>query len=119
MHILEFKSDHTNDTMSKGTDSTNSKTLTQRFVINFVSKACDPIGLVAPFNVGVPLVSKKHLAWQRTKLGIMGFLACCVKLPQLAKIHILRSFFGNVPISELHMFGDSSQDVFSVVVFRK
>ena len=48
------------------------------------------------------------------------FLAWCVKLPWLAEITIPRSYFsGPFQHLEQHMFGDSSQDVFSAVGFLR
>ena len=48
------------------------------------------------------------------------FLAWCVELPRLAEITIPGSYFlGPFKNLELHMFGDSSQDVFSAVGFLR
>ena len=48
------------------------------------------------------------------------FLAWCVELPRLAEITIPRSYFsGPFQHLELHMFGDSSQDVFSAIGFLR
>ena len=60
MHVLGLKWDYNNDTLfvSRGTNSTVTKSLTQRLVLSLVSKAYDPIGLVAPFNVGARLILK-------------------------------------------------------------
>ena len=59
MHVLGLKWNH-NDTLvvSRGTNSTITKSLTQRLVLSLVSKVYDPIGLVAPFTVGAPLILK-------------------------------------------------------------
>ena len=60
MHVLGLKWDHNNDTLvvSRGTNSTITKSLTQRLVLSLVSKVYDPIGLVAPFTVGARLILK-------------------------------------------------------------
>ena len=60
MHVLGFKWDHNNDTLvvSRGTNSTITKSFTQRLVLSLVSKVYDPIGLVAPFTVGARLILK-------------------------------------------------------------
>ena len=43
-----------------------------------------------------------------------------VELPKLAEITIPRSYFsGNFEHLELHMFGDSSKEVFSAVAFLR
>ena len=48
------------------------------------------------------------------------FFAWCIELPRLAEITIPRSYFsGPFQHLELHMFGDSSQDVFSAVGFLR
>ena len=58
MHELGIKWDNNNDTLvvSKGTNSTLSKSLTQLLVLSLVSKLYDPIGPVAPFTVGARLI---------------------------------------------------------------
>ena len=60
MHVLGLKWDHNNDTLvvSRGTNNTITKSLTQRLVLSLVSKVYDPIGLVAPFTVGARLILK-------------------------------------------------------------
>ena len=88
-----------------------------------MSKVYDPIGLVAPFTVGARLIlidiwRVNGQSWddELHKDPVGRFLAWCVELPQLAKITIPRSFFsGPFKHLELHLFGDSSQDVFSAV----
>ena len=67
MQVLGLKWDHNTDTLvvSRGTNITITKSLTQRLVLSLVSKVYDPIGLVAPFTVGAHLI----LACQLTKLG--------------------------------------------------
>ena len=129
MLVLWLKWDHNNDTLvvSSGTNSTMTKSLTQRLVLSLVSKVYDPIGLVAPFTVGVRLIFKdiwrvNGQSWddELPKDTIDRFLAGCVELPQLAEITIPRSYFsGPFQHLELHMFGDSSQDAFSAVAFLR
>ena len=92
-----------------------------------MSKVYDPIGLVAPFTVGVRLILKdiwrvNGQSWddELPKDTVDRFLAWCVELPRLAEITIPRSYFsGPSQHLELHMFGDSSQDVFSAVGFLR
>ena len=129
MHVLGLKWDHNNDTLvvSRGTNSTITKSLTQRLVLSLVSKVYDPIGLVAPFTVGARLILKdiwrvNGQSWddELPKDTVDRFLAWCVELPRLAEITIPRSYFsGPSQHLELHMFGDSSQDVFSAVGFLR
>ena len=129
MHVLGLKWDHNNDTLvvSRGTNSKITKSLTQRLVLSLVSKVYDPIGLVAPFTVGARLILKdiwrvNGQSWddELPKDTVDRFLAWCIALPRLAEITIPRSYFsGPFQHLELHMFGDSSQDVFSAVGFLR
>ena len=121
--------DHNNDTLvvSRGTNSTIKKSLTQRLVLSLVSKVYDPIGLVAPFTVGARLILKdiwrvNGQSWvdELPKDTVDRFLAWCIELPRLTEITIPRSYFsGPFQHLELHIFGDSSQGVFSVVGFLR
>ena len=129
LHVLGLKWDHNNYTLvvSRGTSSTVTKSLTQRLVWSLVSKVSDPIGLVAPFTVGARLllkdiwrVSGQHWDEELPKDTVERFLEWSVELPKLAEITIPRSYFsGNFKQLELHMFGDSSQEVFSAVAFLR
>ena len=129
MQVLGLKWDHNNDTLvvSRGTNSTITKSLTQRLVLSLVSKVYDTIGLVAPFTVGARLILKdiwrvNGQSWddELPKDTADRFLAWCFELPRLAEITIPRSYFsGPFQHLELHMFGDSSQDVFSAVGFLR
>ena len=117
MHVLGLKWDHNNDTLvvSRGTNSTITKSLTQRLVLSLVSKVYDRIGLVAPFTVGDRLILKdiwrvNGQSWddELPKDTVDRFLAWCVELPRLAEITIPRSYFsGPFQHLELHMFGDT------------
>ena len=128
-HVLGLKWDHNNDTLvvSRGTSSTVTKSLTQRLVLSLVSKVFDPIGLVAPFTVGARLLlkdiwraSRQHWDEELPKGTAERFLEWSVELPKLAAITTPRSYFsGNFEDLELHMFGDSSQEVFSAVAFLR
>ena len=124
-----MKWDHNNITLvvSRVTSSTVTKSLTQRLVLSLVSKVFDPIGLVAPFTVGARLLLKdiwrasgKHWDEELPKGTAERFLEWSVELPKLAAITTPRSYFsGNFEHMELHMFGDSSQEVFSAVAFLR
>ena len=121
--------DHTNDTLivSRGTSCAITKSLTQRFVLSLVSKVFDPIGLVAPFIVGARLLLKdiwrvKGQQWDEElpQDMVQRFLAWSADLTMLENIKIPRSYFsGPFDNIELHMFGDSSQDIFSAVAFLR
>ena len=96
-------------------------------VLSLVSKVFDPIGLVAPFTVGARLLLKD--IWRVTGQQwddelpqdmVQIFLAWSADLPKLENIKIARSYFtGPFDNVELHMFGDSSQDIFSAVAFLR
>ena len=128
-HVLGLKWDHTNDTLvvSRGTSCAITKSLTQRLVLSLVSKVFDPIGLVAPFTVGARLLLKD--IWRVTGQQwddelpqdmVQRFLVWSADLPKLENIKIPRSYFsGPLDNTELHMFGDSSQDFFSAVAFLR
>ena len=129
MHVFGFKWEHTKDTLvvSRGTNSTITKSLTLRLVSSLVSKVYDPMGLVAPFTVGAGLILKgiwrvNGQIWddKLPKDTVDRFLAWCVELPCLAETTIPRSYFsGPFQHLEIHMFVDSSQDVFSAVGFLR
>ena len=92
-----------------------------------MSKVYDPIGLVAPFTVGARLILKdiwrvNGQSWddELPKNTVDRFPAWYVELPRLAEITIPRRYFsGPFQYLELHMFGDSSQDVLSAIGFRR
>ena len=107
--------------------STITKSLTQRLVLSLVSKVYDPVGLVAPFTVGARLILKdicrdNGKSWddELPKDTVDKILAWCFELPRLAETTIPRSYFsGPFQHLALHMFGDSSEDVFSAVGFLR
>ena len=92
-----------------------------------MSKVYDPIGLVAPFTVGARLILKdiwsvNGQSWDEVlpKDTVDRFLARCFELPRLAETTIPRNYFSRLfQHLELHMFGDSLQDVFSAVGFLR
>ena len=128
-HVFGLKWDHTNDTLvvNRGTICAITKSLTQRFVLNLVSKVFDPIGFVAPFTVGTRLlikdiwcVTRQHLDDELPQNRVQRFLVWSADLPKLEKIKIPRSYFtGPFDNVELHVFGESSQDIFSAVAFLR
>ena len=118
MHVLRLKLDQNNDTLvvSRYTNRTITKSLTQHLVLSLVSMVYDLVGLVAPFTVGARLMLKEiwrvnGQSWddELPKERIDRLLAWCVKLPHLAEITIQRSYFsGPFQHLELHMYRDSS-----------
>ena len=128
-HVLGLKWNHACDTLvvSRGTSPATNKKLTQRVVLSVVSAVYDPIGLVAPFTVQARLLLKDiwRLSGQQWDDDlpdeiVTKFNEWSKELPTLSEIQIPRSYFEErVETLELHMFGDSSQDVFSAVAFLR
>ena len=128
-HVLGLKWDHRKDTLvvSRGTKCDDSNKVTQRLVLSLVAKVFDPIGLVAPFTVTARLLLKdiwrlSGQNWDNTlPIEMMNrFKVWSLDLPKLCNLTIPRSFFsGAFDQLELHVFGDSSQDVFSSIAFHR
>ena len=87
----------------------------------------DPIGLVTPYTVKARLLLKDiwSLSGQQwdddlPPEDVFKFLDWSEELPGLSDIVIPRAYFqGKVETLELHLFGESSQDVFSAVAFLR
>ena len=101
------------------------KPIAQRAVLSYVSSVFDPIGLVAPYTVRARLLLKdiwriSGQQWDEPlSRELQGkFIEWHTTLPILGRLTISRCFF-DTPVDqiELHMFGDSSQDVFCSVAF--
>ena len=128
-HVLGLKWDHVNDTLvvSRGTICDASKAVTQRLVLSLVSKIFDPIGLVSPFTVKARLLFKDvwrlhGQSWDDVLPNEMieRFESWSSELPKLGLMKIPKSYFsGSFEHLELHVFGDSSQEVFSAVAFLR
>ena len=128
-HVLGLKWNHACDTLvvSRGTSPATNKKLTQRVVLSAVSAVYDPIGLVAPFTVQARLLLKDiwRLSGQQWDDDLPNeivtkFNEWSKELPTLSEIQIPRSYFEEqVESLELHIIGDSSQDVFSAVAFLR
>ena len=92
-----------------------------------MSKVFDPIGPLAQFFDGAQLllkdiwgVSGQNWDGELPKDTIEKFLQWNIELPKIAEIAIKWSYFsGKFEHLELHMIGDSSQEVFSTVVFHR
>ena len=128
-HVLGLKRGHVKDTLvvGRGVDRPLDKAITQRTVLNFVFSVFDPVGSVAQYTVRARILLKdiwkisgqswddelpedirdKFLEWQS------GF-------PLLGQLTIPRCYFAETSDQiELHMFGDSSKDVFYAVGFLR
>ena len=128
-HVLGLKWDHVKDTLvvSRGVDRPLDKAITQRTVLSFVSSVFDPIGLVAPYTVKARLllndiwrISGKKRDDDLPEEIKKQFLEWHSGLHLLGSLTIPRSYFTE-PFDriELHMFGDSLQDVFCAVAFLR
>ena len=103
------------------------KAITQRTVLSFIYSVFDPVGLVAPHTVRARLLFK--YIWQISGQTWDDELPEDIKdkfrewhsgLPLLGQLTIPRCFITEtVDQFELHMFGDSSQDVFCAVGFLR
>ena len=128
-HVLGLKWNHSTDTLvvNRGTNPEVKPKVTQRIVLSLVSSVYDPIGLVAPHSVKARLLLKDiwRLSGQQWDDDlppevVTKFLEWSEELPSLSDIVIPRAYFqGKVETLELHLFGDSSQDVFSAVAFLR
>ena len=127
-HVLGLKWDHSSDCLvvSRGINKDVPSTLTQRAVLSLVA-VFDPIGLVAPFTVRARLLLKDiwRVSGQQwdDQLSIdksQKLTEWITELPRLSEMTIPRSYFSvDVDRIELHVFWDSSQDVFSAVAFLR
>ena len=111
--------------VSRGVDRPVEKAITQRTVLNFFSSVFDPVGLVASYTARARLLLRdiwkiSGQSWDdelpediRDK-----FLEWHSGLPLLGQLSFPRCYFTEpVDQIELHMFGDSSQDVFCAAEF--
>ncbi|XP_075255010.1 uncharacterized protein LOC142346831 [Convolutriloba macropyga] len=128
-HVLGLKRDHTKGTLvvSCGISCDSSKAVTQRLVMSLVAKVFDPIGLVVPFTVRARLLLKDvwrllGQSWDKKLPNQMfdRFSSWSSELPTLALLTIPRCYFScPFELLDLHVFGDSSQEVFSSVAFLR
>ena len=128
-HVLGLKWDHRKVTLvvSRNTKCDKNNNVTQRLVLSLVAKLFEPIGLVPTFTVTARLLLKNiwRLSgqnWDNTlPIEMMNrFKIWSSDLLNLYNLTIPRSFFsGAFDQLELHVFGDSSQDVFSSVAFLR
>ena len=127
-HVLGWKWNHATDTLvvTRGSNPDIKPTVTQRVVLSLVSSVYDPIKLVAPYTVKARLLLKDTWRLSGQQYGdlppdiVTKFLDWTQELPTLSDIAVDRAYFqGKVEALERHIFGDSSHDVFSAVVFLR
>ena len=128
-HVLGLKWDHVKDTLvvRRGVDRPLDKALTQRSELSFVSSVFDPNGLVAPYTMNARLLLKDiwRISGQKWDDDLpeeikKQFFESHSGLHLLGSLTIPRTYFTD-PFDriELHMFGDSSQNVFCAVAFLR
>ena len=96
-------------------------------MLSLVAVVFDPNGLVAPFTVraklllkGIWRVSGQQWDDQLSTDTAQKITEWINKLPRLSEMTIPRRYFPvDVDQSELHVFGDSPQEVFSAVAFLR
>ena len=128
-HVLGLKWAHVKDTLvvSRGVDRPLDRAITQRTVWRFVSSVFDPVGLVAPYTVRARLLLKN--IWKISGQSWDDKLSEDIR-DKLLEWHSGLSLLGQLTIppcyftkpvdqTELHMFADSSQDVFCAVGFLR
>ena len=123
-----MKWNHNRDTLivSRGTTPDVNQPVTQRVVLCLVSAVYNLWSCRAIYCNSPPFV-ERHLAPDRAKMDknlpddvSKKFLEWAAELPNLSKITIPRCYFrGTMESVELHVFGDSSQDVFFAVAFLR
>ena len=116
-HVLGLKWNHASDTLvvSQGTSPATNKKLTERVVLSVVSAVVERLLLKDIWRLS-------GQQWDddlRDEI-VTKFNDWSKELPTLSEIQIPRSYFEErVETFELHIFGDSSQDVFSAVAFLR
>ena len=125
-HVLGLKWNHSTDTLvvSRGMKPDVKPNVTQRVVLSLVPAVYDPIDLVAPYTVKALKDIWRLNGQQRDdELPpdlVTKFFKWSKELPNLSDITIPRAYFvGEIEALELHLFGDSSQEVFSAVAFHR
>ena len=126
-HVLGLEWNYRLDTLVVIRGTTPDGSLTQSVVLSLVSALYGPIGLVAPYAVKAQLLLKNiwRLSGQQWDDNLPNhivdrFVQWMEELTKLIEKTIPRSCFAaQADKVELHIFGDSSQDVFlSVAFFR-
>ena len=109
--------------VSRGVDRPLDKAITQQTVLSFVASVLDPVGLVAPYTVWARLLHKdiRKISGQSWDDELPEdirdkFLEWHSGLPLLGQLTTPRCYFTK-PVGqiELHMFCDSSHEVFCAV----
>ena len=128
-HVLGLKWNQRSDTLviSRGVSRSVTEPVTQRLVLCCVASTFDPIGLVAPYTIKARLMLKE--VWQLhgqqwdealSEKLTEEFLHWSKALPELSTLELQRCYISEpVEALELHVFGDSSEEVFGAVAFLR
>ena len=113
--------------VSRGVNRSVTEPVTQRLMLSRVASIFDPIGLVAPHTIKVRLMLKEVLRlhgqkWDEVLSEELNeeFLHWSKALPELSTLELQRFYFSEpVDTLELHVFGDSSKEMFGAVAFLR
>ena len=127
-HVLGLKWNQRSDTLvSREVNRSVTEPVTQRLVLSRVASIFDPIGLVAPYTIKARLLLKEvwRLHGQQWDEALSeelteDFLHWSKALPELSTLELQRCYFSEPAESlELHVFGDSSKEMFGAVAFLR
>ena len=128
-HVLGLKWNQRSDTLvvSRGVNRSVTEPVTQRLVLSRVASIFDPIGLVAPYTIKARLMLKEvwrlhDQQWDEVLSEELTeeFLHWSKALPEVSTLELQRCYFSEpVESHELHVFGDSSKEVFAAVAFLR
>ena len=129
LHTLTLKWNRRSDKLvvSRGVNRSVTEQVTQRLVLSRVASIFDPIGLVAPYTIKARLMLKEvwRLHGQQWDEALSeelteDFLHWSKALTELSTLELQRCYFSEpVESFELHVFGDSSKEVFGAVAFLR
>ena len=128
-HVLGLKWNQRSDTLvvSRGMNRSVTEPVTQRLVLSRVASIFDPIALVAPYTIKARLMLKEvwrlhGQQWNEvfSEKLTEAFLHRSKALRELSTLELQKCHFSEpVESPELHVFGDSSKEVFGVVAFLR
>ena len=113
--------------VSRGLDTSDHSIITQRVILSQGSSVFDPIGLLAPYTVSARLLLKEiwrlhGKQWDDNQPEdiCQRFLDWKKGFSMLSNSAIPRCYFPSpVDSLELHVIGDSSQEILCAVAFRR
>ena len=128
-HVLGVKWNQRSDTLvvSRGVNRSITEPVTQRLVLSRAASIFDPIGLVAPYTIKARFMLEE--VWRlhgQQWVEVLSeelteeFLHWSKALPELSTL-VLQRCYSSEPVEslKLHVFGDSSKEVFRAVAFLR